>query len=352
MSSGIAISVNGQNDAELTQAISVEVSEQAGQASTFSLRYGLDILKGDIPYLSDTRLDAGSELAVMVFFNNTSHCLVKGPVHGQNIHIQHGGEGSFLDIKGSDSSIRMDRESKSVVWKDVTDSDAVQTVLSTYGYTSDVETTSAGHYENKHSLIQRESDLSFIQRLARRNGYYFWITVDAFGIETAHFRRPQLGGTPATLLVINLESPTLATLDINWDVERPTSIAGTQLDLNAKSNINLSVLKTPQTLLGDAGLIEITGDTRSIFLSAPANDAGDLQFRGEGALIEADWFISANCKTTVTESGAVIRPHTIIELKGVGRRHSGKYFVKGVTHTIDPMEHKMDIQLIRNGWGK
>jgi hypothetical protein len=352
MTTGIAIAVNGQNDAELSQAISIEVSEQAGEASTFSLRYGVDILQGDLPYLIDKRLDAGSDISVIAYLDNMAHCLVKGPAHAHSIHLQHGGAGSTMDVKGSDTSIKMDRESRSTIWKDLTDSDAVQNILSKYGYTPDVETTSAGHYENKHSLVQRESDFAFIRRLARRNGYYFWISCDALGMETAHFKRPQLGGTPAAQLVINLDSPNISTLDINWDVERPTSIAGVQLDLNAKSNIDLSVLKTPQTILGDIGLIDITGDTRSVHLSAPANDAGDLQSRGEGALIEADWFIQASCQTTVAELGAIIRPHTVVELRGAGSRHSGKYFVSGVTHTINAIEHKMDIKLVRNGWGR
>ena len=352
MRSGITIKVNGVNDDELSQAVSVEVSEQAGEATAFNLRYGLDILKGDLPYLTDSRINAGSEISVVVTLDSNIQCLVKGPVHGQNIHLEHGGAGSTLDVRGSDTSIKMDRESRSVVWKDVTDSDAVQTILSTYGYTPDVASTPAGHYENKHTLIQRESDLSFIRRLARRNGFYFWITSDEFGMETAHFQRPQLGGSPAAPLVINLDSPTMATLDINWDVERPTSVAGVQLDLNAKSDINLTVQKTPQTILGDVGLTDITGDARSVQLSAPANDAGDLQARGEGALIEADWFIHATCHTTAKELGAVIRPYTIVELHGAGSRHSGKYFVSGVKHTINATEYKMELQMIRNGWGK
>jgi hypothetical protein len=352
MRSSVAIAVNGQTDTELTQSCSVEVSERTGESSTFSLHFDLDILEGDIPYLIDERIDQGSEISVLVSLDNLTQCLVKGPVHVQNIHLQHGGAGSTIDVRGSDSSIQMDRECKSAVWKDLTDSDAVQDIFSKYGYSPDVETTSAGHFENKHTLVQHESDLSFIKRLARRNGFYFWISCDAFGVETAHFRRPQLGASPAGQLVINLESPTISTLDINWDVEKPSSISGIQIDLNTKNDINLTVLKTPQPILGDVGLLDITGDTRTVFLSAPADDAGDLQSRGEGALIEADWFINATCRTTVAELGAIVRPYAIIELRGAGSRHSGKYFVSGVTHLINALEHKMEIQLIRNGWGK
>ncbi len=51
-------------------------------------------------------------------------------------------------------------------------------------------------------------------------------------------------------------------------------------------------------LLAPRGLADITGDTRSLFLSAPADDAGDLLSRSEGALIESDWFIRASCQAS------------------------------------------------------
>ncbi|MEI7897700.1 MAG: hypothetical protein WCJ26_11745 [bacterium] len=351
MSSGISISVNGSPDKELTQAITIEIAEKMDQAASFTLKYELDISGGDLPYLTDTRFDPGSEITVTVSGNNSTECLVKGPVHAQNIHMQHGAGGSWLEVKGSDTSVKMDRETRSAVWKDLTDSVAVQSILSTYGYMPDVENTSAGHFENKHTLVQRESDLSFIRRLARRNGFHFWITCDATGTETAHFRRSQLGSTPSAKFVINLDSPNFLSLDIYWDVERPTSIVGVQLDLNAKSNITLSVPKTPQTGLGNTDLSAITGDTRSVFLSAPSDDAGDMKSRGEAALIEADWFIRAACKTTLAEMGSIVRAHSIVELHGAGSRHSGKYLVSGVKHIIDASDHKMEIELVRNAWG-
>ena len=352
MSSGISIKVNGTYDDELTQAVSIEVSENAGQTSTFTLRYNLDILDGDLPYLNDNRFDPGSELSIMVSLDDVIICLVKGPVHGQQIHLKHGGAGSCLDVKGSDTSIKMDRETQSKIWQDGTDSDAIETILSQYGYTTDVQNTSAGHFENKHSLVQRESDLSFIRRLARRNGFYFWITCDDSGIETAHFKRPQLDGTPDQQLVINLASPSISTLDIEWDAEQPTSITGKQVDLNTKNDIDVSVARSPLVVLGDLGLCDIASDTRSVHLSSPADDAGDLQSRGESSLIEADWFIHASCQTTVKELGAFVRANTVIEIHGAGTRHSGKYFVSGVRHIINATEHKMEIELIRNGWAE
>lgn len=345
------IAVDGKADEELPQASSVEVYERMGETATYRLRYDVDIREGDLPLLTDGRLDAGSSLAIQTMIGDNTHCLVNGPVHGQQIHLEHGGDGSWLEVQGSDSSIAMDRETRTVVWADVTDSDAVTNILKKYGYKLDVQTTKASHSKKKHILAQRDSDLRFVRRLARRNGFLFWTTCDDKGVETAHFKRAPLDGQTAADLIINLARPHLENLDINWDVERPTSVEGLQVDLNTKKDINAGVAKTPQTILGDRGLQAITGDTRSVHLAAPADDAGDLQARGEAALIEADWFIEAKCQTSLATLGKLIRSHSIVELLGAGSRHSGKYFVAGVRHTIDATDHRMELELIRNGWG-
>ena len=351
MGLAIAIALDGQPDEELAQATRVEVSEQAGQATSYRHRYNADISGGDLPLLVDSRLDPGSELSILVPVAGTTHCLVKGPVCGQQLHLQHGGAGSWLEVLGADASVAMDRETKTTIWSDVTDSDAVSTILGGYGYTPDIESTSAGHYERKHVLVQRDSDLRFVRRLARRNGCFFWITCDEQGLETAHFKRPELDGEAAAQLDINLASPSIQGLDLTWDVERPSSVVGAQLDLNTKEELDGDVAVTPQTILGSDSLQAITGDTRSVHLVAPVDDSGDLRARGEGVLIESDWFIRATCQTSLETLGKLVRAHTLVEVRGAGSRHSGSYFVAAVRHTIDATAHMMDLTLIRNGWG-
>jgi len=350
MGLGVEITVNGTPDADLAQANRIEVVESMGGSTTYRLFYSVDIAGGDLPLLADDRLGPGSELAIFVPINNRSECLVKGPIHAQHIHVQHGGEGSQLEVLGADTSLVMDRETRSSVWAEVSDSDVVQQILGTYGYSPDVETTTATHSEAKHTLVQRDSDLRFIRRLARRNGYLFWITCDSSGVETAHFRRPRLDGSPATDLVINLESPTLQTLDLSWDVERPTQVVGQQLDLNSKTDLDGAVAESPLPSLGIQSLPQIAGGGRSLHLHAPADDTGDLQARGEGALIEAGWFVRASTQTSLSVLGQLVRSHTVINLKGAGSRHSGAYWVASVHHQIDAVAHYMDMELLRNGW--
>jgi hypothetical protein len=281
-----------------------------------------------------------------------TQCLVKGPVYGQQIQFKHGGSGSTLAVQGADSLIKLDREDKAVAWSDLTDSAAVSSILSQAGLVPDVETTQAGHFELKHTLIQRETDLSFIRRLARRNGFHFWVTCDELGVETAHFKRPALDGGANCDLVINLTDPrpSVNSLNISWDVERPTSTDSLELDLNTKSDITGSIQRSPLTALGGTALSAIAAEPRVAHVCAPVDDSGDLQARSEGALLDASFFLRAKGSTTLSALGKVLRSHTLVNLRGVGSRHSGLWFCSAVRHSIDSAEHRMDFELIRNGW--
>ncbi len=95
------------------------------------LHYAIDITEGDLPLLKESALSAGAKIAVVAPVDDALVCLVKGTVRGQQFHLEHGGEGSVLDVFGGDSTLAMDREDKASLWPDLTDSDAVTTIVRT-----------------------------------------------------------------------------------------------------------------------------------------------------------------------------------------------------------------------------
>lgn len=352
MAHSTTIRVAGSTDATAGSANSIQVVERIGQSTQFRIEYSLDIAEGDFPLLKDGRLGPGTEMELLVSTGEQTECLVKGPIYGQEIHFEHGGGGSSLIVLGADSLLKLDREDKAVAWTDVTDSDAVSTILSQAGLGADVETTNSGHFELKHTLIQRETDLAFVRRLARRNGSLFWVSCDENGVETAHFKRPPLDGVSKCEIVINLKEPrpNVTSLDLSWDTERPTRADAFEVDLNTKADISGEVQRSPLSSLGGNGLSDITSDVRVVHLRAPVDDKGDLQARAEGALIESSFFIKASGSTTFSALGKILRSHTLVDLQGVGSRHSGPWFCSAVKHAIDLSEHTMEFELIRNGW--
>ncbi len=353
MGLGANILVNGTaaEDLMATGVVQyIEIFERLGETTYYNMHFCVDIANDDIAMLSDPRLSPGGMLTITVQNDTVVDCLVQGPVFSHEIVLKNGGHGSTLMVKGGDSTIKMDREFKSVVYEG-TDNTAVNTIVSSYGLTPDVTATNANHEEAKHSLVQRCSDLQFVKMLARRNGFKFWITVDSTGVETAHFKRPSLDGEAAAELKINRPDFNVNEMTLSWDALRPSKAQGLQLDLANKSNIVGSVTTAPQTALGSTTQQAFATDLVTIDLSAPVDDSGDLTARLEAAMVEANFFVQASLKTSVQQLHKVLRPATLVTVTGAGSQHSGKYLVGAVHHRIDESAHTMEIELMRNAIG-
>jgi phage protein D len=355
MGLGIHVKLGTTVDSALDGASRVEVHERMGEPTTYALRYEIDLGDRDLPDLLDADRGAGSDIAIVVPVDGAEQVLVHGPVRGQRVRLEHGGSGSWLEVLGADKSLEMDREVKARVFASGSSSDAVATILDAYGFDADVEDTADRHDDDTHALVQRDTDLRFVRRLARRYGYAFWVTSDAKGKHTGHFKRPPVDDAPAVTLRINIankDAPyTIATLDLSFDVERATSATALQLKLEDKQDIDGSAQRSPLTPLGKEAFAAIASGTRALRLATPVDDVGDLLQRAEGALIEEAWFVRASCEAYLSSLHALVRAHTVVQLDGAGSRHGGKYFVAGVRHVIDQVEHKMEIELVRNAWG-
>ena len=354
MAFGFQVEVTGVPEPGLPLPSMVEVHERLGEPTTFRVNYAVDIGDADMTLLSNRHLGPGAEIAVVAAVEQERHVLVKGPVHGQRIRLVHGGTGSWLDVSGSDKSIEMDRELKRQVWDGVRSSDVVRAIVKRHGLADDVEETRDEHHERKHTLVQADTDLRFVRRLARWYGHLFWITTDAGGKSTGHFRRPPLQGAPAARLVISRRDPSqpnIAMLDIAWDVERATRIDARQLDVNTKKVMDGGVSVSPLAPLGKQSLAAVAGGVRTTQVVAAVDGVGDLAQRAEAALIQEGWFVEASCDTSLNALGKLVRAHTVVEVLGAGTVHSGKYLVAGVRHAISAEEHVMELKLCRNAWG-
>ncbi|MBK8019993.1 MAG: hypothetical protein IPK19_00885 [Chloroflexi bacterium] len=351
MAFGLVVLTDGTRADDLLGASRVEVVERIGAPTTFALRYPVFNVEGDLEPLKALSFAPGADLAVFQRATGFNECLVKGQVYSHQVRLVHGVGGSYVDVVGADSSLQMDRETKLMQWADnTTDSDAVTNIVSSYGFVPEVETTETRYLEDNRTLIQHDTDLNFVHMLARRNGYLFWVRSDPALVETAYFQPPPLEEAEPIELLINVENSTLDWLNIDWDVERPTSVLASALDGAAKTVIDGSGAPPPPTFPGDQPLSAIAGEARSASLVAAVTDQGDLLGRATGLLLDASWFITATCATSARRLNRIVRAHTVVKVDGAGKRYSGNYLVAAVRHVIDEHDHTMEITLLRNGW--
>jgi hypothetical protein len=350
----ILICVDDIPNENLTQKVSsVEVYEKMDTNTTYKLNFAVDICDGDIGVSMEADTAPDKILSILAQVNDSLVCLVKGPVTMQQSHLNHGGAGSSIHIEGEDTGHSLDHTPDFRVTDSGTDADIATSIISSGSQMlADVEPTSDSlHAEENHSHVQRESNLSLLRNLARRNGYHFWITYTNAGIATGHFRPRSLDGQPANTLIVNQENNNIDRLQVNADSTRPSRTEGRQIDVRTLTVIG-GATTLEDTTLGSTGLSTLNGsEQQSIHLAPTVDDAGALTARSRGALRDAQWFINATCQTSLHRLCAIVRFHTIVEVQGAGSRHSGKYYVTAVKHKIDAAAHVMELELQRNAWG-
>lgn len=350
----ILICVDDIPNENLTQKVSsVEVYEKMDQNTSYKLNFAVDICDGDIAQNIEADTAPAKILSILAHVNDSLICLVKGPVTTQQSRLNHGGAGSSLNIEGEDTGKNLDHAPIFQITDSGTDADIVTTIISNADQMiPDVESTPDSlHAEENHSHVQRESNLSLLRTLARRNGFHFWITYSNEGMATGHFRSRSLDGQPANTLIVNHENNNIDLLQVNSDSTRPSRTEGRQIDLRTLSVIGGETTLEDSTL-GSSGLRELNGtEQQSIQLAPAVDDAGALTARSRGALRDAQWFINATCQTSLHRLCNIVRFHTIVQMQGAGSRHSGNYYVTGVRHKIDAVGHVMELELERNAWG-
>jgi hypothetical protein len=350
----ILICINDVPSEKLTsQVSSVDVHERLDQCTTYKLNFAVDISDGDIGHSIEKDTSPGKILSVLANVHDKLVCLVKGPVTQQELQFNHGGAGSWIYVEGEDTGHKLDHIPKFNITNAGSDADIARKIIAgSDQMIPDVESTPGStHSVATHSFVQRESDLSLLRSLARRNGFHFWITYSPLGLATGHFRSRSLDGEAKATLIINERNNNIDNLRVIADPSRPVKTEGTQLDLRTKKLID-GKAELKDSKLGSEGLAKVTNaNPQSIHLAPPVDDAGALKARGKAALREAQWFINAECQTSLHRLGKIVQVHTIVNVQGAGSRHSGKYYVTGVKHTIDAASHAMELKLTRNAWG-
>ncbi len=339
---------------------SLEVEENAELPDAVQLTMAVNrSTAGDLDYPGDARLGPLTNLAVVAQPDGgESQCIFDGYILSHQLHLETATSASTLKVWGQDASWLMNLEEKVKEWVNVTDADVANAIFGDYSFDPDPANTdddSPAHTEDGHSLMQRGSDIQFLRSLARRNGKLCRVTCsDTPGQRTGFFAKPDLTADPAATLNLNdIAAWNVSALDISWEATRPTRVTGGQALFDDDDPDAASVDETDSglPLLDDNDLATFTGKPMTVLLSAPVDDAGEMQMRAQSLLGEAGWFVRCEGEVDVSRLHAVMRVATIVQLEQIGAMHSGNYLVWSVRHHINADAHRMRFVLVRNAIG-
>jgi hypothetical protein len=338
----------------------LEVEENADLPGAIELTLPISTTgASDVTIVGDARFSPYARIAVVVQIpTKPDACIFDGYVLSHRVHVDKGVTSASVRVWGQDVSCVMNLVERAKEWTQ-TDGTIANTIFGTlhpFGTApANTQDDSGQHPESGHTVMQRGTDFQFLRERARRAGRLFRIacaTQPGDSNNIGYFIKPDLDAQPAATLVLNpVESANIDSLDVEWDVARPTEVKARAL-LRAKDSVDGGVAASGLSDLDGQTLDALVGSHgMSVMLTASVDNAGELQGRARSILREAGWFVKAESEVDLSRLDTVVRAATVVQVNGAGNVLSGKYFVWSVRHTITAHSHRMKLVLQRNALG-
>src|SRR4051794_33183437 len=327
--------------------LEVEVDEElAGMFRfTVALRLGAD---GRWTYLDDDRFVLWQKVTVVAGPQDAAEQLIVGYVTHLRPEFGAGLDECRLQVWGLDATVLLDRDDVLKDWPNKKDSDIAEETFRAHGLDPVVTDTQVIHDAEVSTIVQRETDMQFLRRLALRNGYGCFVDGG-----TGYFRPPALDEARQPVLAVQFGEETNVTrFGLEADALRPAGVSMAQID--HVSGELLTVVATPgeQQQLGATGLDSFLGPGMSpggvVLDRVVTTGSAEMATLCQGLLDAGEWFVTGEGEVDASQYPAVLKPRATVVVKGIGRTHSGTYYVHRVTHRFTPDGYRQQFEVKRN----
>lgn len=340
---------------ELLLALSnVEVTNDsgAGDGFQFTLTCGRNAI-GDYTFVGSDLLKPKTRVVIGVVMGAMPEALIDGVItHTQFDPGSAPGQGTFT-VMGNDLSVLMDLEEKNESYENQMDSVIVGRVLAGYASHGVVPAPTATMdvpIFTERIPRQHETDLKFLQRLASRNGYVFYLEPVTFGVTKGYWGPLVRTGIPQPALSKDLGAATnVKSLNFSCDALAVTATRGFIVDPFLHMAIpipTLPSLRVPPLAAFPAPALRTTLQRETSKKNASSAAVTTL-----AATMNTPDPVTANGEVDAVRYGSVLRARGLVGVRGAGRTHDGLWYVKRVTHSVSRQDYSQKFSLSREGTG-
>ncbi|MFJ9036646.1 phage late control D family protein [Streptomyces sp. NPDC102406] len=335
----LRIDIDGVEAADLyADLLGLEVELDEELAGMFRMTLALLLRPdGSWTYLDDERLMVWRRVQVTAGLQDDVQPLLTGYITHVRPDFGPGLEACRLQVWGTDASVLMDRVERLKDWPNKKDSDIATETFQAYGLTPQVTDTGIVHDEAVSTVIQRETDIQLLRRLALRNGFECFVDGDR-----GYFRPPAVDDTPQPVLAVHFgEETNVNRFSLEVDALAPTDVAMFQIDHIAGDVLEAHAVPGSQTALGAVPAAGVLGPGMGPGLvyvaQSVATGVPEMTEICQSVYDQAEWLVTGEGEVAANEYGSILRPRSTVTVKGVGATHSGVYYVAHVTHrfTLD-----------------
>lgn len=348
----------------LTEALeSVEVTHSDDGHSGFQITLQVgrsgpsDLL--DYSLLSNPLLKPCNRVILVVTFNAMPRLLMDGVITDQQLAPSNEPGASTLTVTGEDVSVMMDLEEKSVEHPAQDETVIVNKIILSYAQYGLIPMVIPPLVIDppipiERTPVQQDTDLGYLQTLAERHGYVFYVTPGpAPFTNTAYWGPPKRVGLPQRALSMNLGPDTnVETIRFRNSALAPTTLSGTVQDRQTNQRMPVQTFaSTRPPLVSQPALLTQACVRRRQFRAEAGLNAMQAMARAQGMTDESTDVVTAEGELDALRYGDLLQARGLVDLRGAGYNYDGTYYVRRATHTIRQGEYKQRFTLTREGTG-
>jgi hypothetical protein len=304
---------------------------------------------------------------LVVTINGIARVLIDGAItHQQFMPSPELGRSTFT-VTGEDIGVFMDREERSIPHSQQDEQTIVAAILTNPKYAKFNLQLEIGQDQklgyrdvpgaNERIPTQQVTDLQYLQELARRFGYVFYIIPGpALRQNTAYWGSPIRKNISQPPITVNMGAYTNAnSINFRFDAQAATQVTGHLQDRLTNEIHPVSSMTSNRDPLAKTSGLSLLADRqvqRVQQFRETARDSMRARVHAQSKVNKtADDIVTVTGELDTLRYGDLLQLRGIVGLRGVGYTYDGNYYVKSVTHQIRKGEYKQSFTITREGLG-
>ncbi|HUX87152.1 MAG TPA: hypothetical protein VMW65_09135 [Chloroflexota bacterium] len=342
---------------------SVEVTHQDVGRSGFQMTFqaGRSGLTGlmDYPLLSSPLLKPFNRVIIVVTINVTPRVLIDGIITHQELTPSDQPGRSTISIIGEDISVMMDLEEKSAEHPAQDETIIANKLILSYAQYGLIPMVIPPVVIDppipiERTPVQQETDLAFLNSMADRYGYVFYIIPGpAPFTNTAYWGPPVRVGVPQSALTVNMGAETnVDSFNVRYNAMMPTLVEGQIQDRLTNQSFPVQTFASlrPPLAVFPAWLFNQPNVRRTQFREGGLN-VMEAYARAQGQTDASVDAVVAEGNLDADRYGNLLQPRALVGVRGAGYSYDGFWYVKQVTHSIRIGSYQQRFTVTREGLG-
>jgi hypothetical protein len=319
---------------------------------------------GALDYLivANPLLRPGNRVVIMVIVNAMPRVLMDGLIAHHQLNPGNAPGAGIFTVTGEDISVALDRDE--VIAEHPAQNEMIIALkligmYAQYGLIPQVLPPFMIDFPIpvERIPVQRGTDLRYLQTLAARFGYVFYIRAGPLPMmNTAYWGPPIRLGLPARALSTNLGHETnVESIDFQYNAQAAVQVQGRIRDRNLNTDLPVMTFFSTRIppLAAFPALPSDLPNVRKVHLE----NAEGLNYAQAFARAQAttnasmDNVLTASGEVDGARYGDVLEARGLVGVRGAGYYHDGLYYIKTVKHTISHGQYKQQFTLTREGKG-